>query len=464
MPRLLQDQRRIDADGERRLLKLTMIAKTDDPQLQRLMEVVSPRVGFIRSFSKAVRGVEEPSPPIIYQATLAHFDYRLAPPEERVAVGKGRTDEDAMRAAFGEAIEHYCAAQVDMQKTRLARWPEIKDRSISPAEFVLYSDNQYGRANFPHRKWKEDDEITWVPVRELPSDREILAPASLVYLTSSMPRTEDRLTFATSNGLAAGPNLDFAILNGLCELVERDGFLIHWMNKLPAPEIDFSEVKGLAADITDHYQAFGTNIRVFNLTTDIPIYVMMCVALDQTGSGPAAIAGLGCNLDPKAALVKCLLEICQTRPGEGRRFKDSSPEKRLNSYEDVLTLTDHSAFLMMPERLDEFSFLLSNGRRQSLETLTSFGTGDVKQDLDTCVNTLIKAGCRVAYADLTTADIVDFGMCVVRAIATGLQPMHFGFGQERLGGRRLYVVPKAMGYVTEVRTETDLNPCPHPLA
>jgi len=62
------------------------------------------------------------------------------------------------------------------------------------------------------------------------------------------------------------------------------------------------------------------------------------------------------------------------------------------------------------------------------------------------------------------ADIVDFGMCVVRAIATGLQPMHFGFGQERLGGRRLYDVPKAMGYATEARSETDLNLCPHPLA
>ena len=169
-----------------------MIEQTDDPQLQRLLTLVSPRVGLIRSLSKVVRGVEEPFPPIIYQATLAHFDYRLAPPEERVAVGKGLTDKDAMRAAFGEAVEHYCAAHVDEQKTRLARWTEIKDRSISPAELVLYSDNQYCRTNFPHYKWKEDDEITWVPVRELPADREILAPASFVYLTSSMPRTEDR--------------------------------------------------------------------------------------------------------------------------------------------------------------------------------------------------------------------------------------------------------------------------------
>jgi len=441
-----------------------MIAHTDDPQLQRLLQIVSPRVGFIRSFAKAVRGAEEPSPPVMYQATLAHFDYHLAPASERVAIGKGLTDDEAMRAAFGEAIEHYCAAQLDEQKNRLARWSEISDRSISPAEFVLYADSQYARPNFLHHKWKEDEEITWVPVRELPSQREVLAPASLVYLNSSLPRVEDRFTFATSNGLAAGPNLEFAILNGLCELVERDGFLIHWMNRLPAPEVDFSEVRGLAADIRDHYESFGTRIRVFNLTTDIPIYVMMCVALDQTGEGPAAMVGLGCNLDPKAALLKSLLEICQTHPGEARRFKEGSPEKRPNKYEDVISLMDHSAFLMAPERLHEFSFLLDHGRHQSIESLPDFAAGDVKQDLDTCVNTLTKAGCRVGYADLTTADIVEFGIWVVRAIATGLQPMHFGFGEERLGGRRLYEVPKALGYATEVRTEKDLNPCPHPLA
>jgi ribosomal protein S12 methylthiotransferase accessory factor len=125
---------------------------------------------------------------------------------------------------------------------------------------------------------------------------------------------------------------------------------------------------------------------------------------------------------------------------------------------------DHSAFLMIPEHLSEFSFLLENGLTQSISDLPNYSKGDVATDLDFCVEALTRAGCRVAYADLTTPDIVDFGMRVVRAIATGLQPMHFGYGMERLGGRRLYEVPKILGHGSEVRTEKDLNPCPHPLA
>lgn len=441
-----------------------MIAHQQDEQIQRLMDLVSPRVGILRSLSKIVRGVEEPTPPIIYQATLSHFDYRQAPPEERAAAGKGLTENDAIRAAIGEAVEHYCAAHLNDKIIRVANWAELDGKGISPPECVLYSETQYARKNCPYHRWNPEDKVTWAPMRELPGEQEVFAPAGLVYLTSLPTQPEDMFTLSTSNGLAAGPNLEFAILNGLYELVERDGFLITWMNKLPAPQVDFSGIGGLAASISAHYEKFGTEIRVYNVSTDLPIYVMMAVALDKTGQGPASLVGLGCHLDPRVAVLKSLFEICQVHPGEVHRFKDKPPGERLKSYEDVHTLNDHSAFLMVPERIGEYAFLFENGRRQSIEDLPNLSQGNLELDLHTCVDALVAAGCRVAYADLTTPDIVDFGYRVVRTIATGLQPMHFGFGEERLGGRRLFEVPHTLGHAAEIRTEKDLNPCPHPLA
>lgn len=301
-------------------------------------------------------------------------------------------------------------------------------------------------------------------MRELPTQREVFAPAQLVYLNFTAQREEDFLTTITSNGLAAGPNLEFAILNGLYESVERDGFLITWMNKLPAPEVDFSGSNGLARSIKAHYAQHETEIRVFNVSTDIPIYVMMAVALDKTGEGPAVLVGLGCHLDPQVALIKSLLEICQVHPGEVRRYKEVPPAQRLRSYEDVRTLEDHSAFLTVPERIGECSFLLDNGRVQPIEELPNRSQGSAAADLQTCVDALSRAGCRVLYADLTTPDMTDYGLSVVRAIATGLQPIHFGHGEDRLGGRRLFEVPQTMGHAAGLRGESDLNPCPHPLA
>jgi ribosomal protein S12 methylthiotransferase accessory factor len=84
--------------------------------------------------------------------------------------------------------------------------------------------------------------------------------------------------------------------------------------------------------------------------------------------------------------------------------------------------------------------------------------------LETCLELLDRVGSRVLYVDVTTPDIIPFGLRVVRTLATGLQPIHFGSGQERRGGRRLFEVPVAMGYATRPRLETELNPCPHPLA
>jgi ribosomal protein S12 methylthiotransferase accessory factor len=88
----------------------------------------------------------------------------------------------------------------------------------------------------------------------------------------------------------------------------------------------------------------------------------------------------------------------------------------------------------------------------------------VHSDLARCVAALREAGCRPVFVDVTTEDVADYGLKVVRTLATGLQPMHFGYAQERLGGRRLFDLPCRMGLASGPRAEAELNPCPHPLA
>lgn len=438
-----------------------------DAETRRLLELVSPKVGVITSLSRIVRGAEEPSPPFIYQATLSHFDYRKAKPIERANAGKGFTEAQAVRAAIGEAVEHYCASHVNPQLTFTAPWSSVEARALAPADCVLYSESQYARRDFPYHRWNAKDVLTWTPMRELPGGREVYAPATLVYLATPSSRPEDQLTMPTSNGLAAGPNLEFAILHGLYELIERDGFLLTWMNRLPAAEVDFSgghDQHEQAQSIRRHYERHGTQIRVFDVSTDIPVYVMMALAIDRTGRGPAVVTGLGCHLDPSVAVIKALLEICQIHPGEVRRYHTDPPAERLKSYEDVRTLEDHSAFLTLREHIGEFSFLLDNGRKAALGELPNRSRGDVRADLETCAGDLTRAGCRVLYADLTTPDVIDYGLRVARTIATGLQPMHFGHGEERLGGRRLFEIAHTLGHAPAARGESDLNPCPHPLA
>lgn len=431
--------------------------------INRLMDLVSPRVGVIRSLSRIGRGAEEPSPPFIYQAVLAHFDFRNAKLIERVAGGKGENVDDAILSAIGEAVEHYCASHPDPARIQRAAFNELTEPAIPPTEYVLYSARQYARPDFPYQPFRTHIPTGWIHATTLPDGEQVLVPASQVFLTYGYESPEEFVCPTSSNGLAAGPDVATAILSALYEVVERDGFLVTWMNRIPAPRVDFSSLSGITRAIQVHYQRFGIETLVFNMATDLPIYVMMGITIDRTGHGPAAIVGLGCSLNPITALTKALLEVCQVRPGETMRFRQRRTE-HLHAYADVHELEDHSGFFADVAHLNEFDFLLEHTRTQRVEELPNLSHGEPRADLARCLTLLSRVGSRVAYTDLTTPDIAPFGLSVVRVLATGLQPMHFGYGEERLGGHRLYAVPHALGYTDRARTEDELNPCPHPLA
>lgn len=190
----------------------------------------------------------------------------------------------------------------------------------------------------------------------------------------------------------------------------------------------------------------------------------MAVTLDRSGNGPAAVFALGCNLDPRRAVIKSLFEMCQVRPGVARSADAVPDRKPIARYQDIQTLEDHSGYFADLTHLQEIDFLLVGGPRKKLGDLPNRSLGSAEADLQVCVTGLAAAGHRAVFAELTTDDLSGYPIRVVRAIAPGLQPMHFGFGQERLGGRRLFEVPYRLGYAKASRGEDDLNPCPHPLA
>ncbi len=179
---------------------------------------------------------------------------------------------------------------------------------------------------------------------------------------------------------------------------------------------------------------------------------------------PAAVVGLGCDLDPGRALDRAVMEIVQVRTGLVPHLRQAQPPAPIERYEDVRSLDDHAAFAANPSNGPEFGFLVAGRKRVRLAEMRSRGGDSVEDKLTFCRERLEAAGSRLAFVELTMPDLEPFPVRIVRTIATGLQPIHFGFGEERLGGTRLFSVPRLLGYVDRDLTEADLNPCPHPLA
>lgn len=425
-----------------------------------LLQLVSPRTGLVREVQPWMGGPAEPRPPILYQARLSNFDFRSAEPDERATAGKGESEEEAITGALGEAVERYCAAHYNPGASRLATHKSLGAQSISLASFVLFSDEQYGRAGFPYKRHSPDLPIRWTEARSLATGEPVLVPSLLV--TVNPAALAEGYCGMNSSGLAAGPDLDAATLGGLCETVERDAFLLAWMNRLPVPEVLFDDLP-IVAQMARHYARWGIELRIFDLTNDLAIPVMMGIAIDRTGAGPAAAVGLGCHLNPAEAVRKAAFEVCQVHMIEAARFGSAGVTDAARGYDQVRTLLDHSGYFSLRERLVEFDFLLHSGRQVRLGSLANRTHQDTRGDLQYCMEKLASAGCRAAVVDLTTAEFEEFRIRAVRVLVTGLQPIHFGQGLERLGGVRLYEAAQRMGYADRIRTAADLNPCPHPL-
>jgi ribosomal protein S12 methylthiotransferase accessory factor len=427
-------------------------------------DLVSSKVGVIRSLSPQARPSEEPEPPYLYTAVLSNFDFRTASRTDRTAAGKGMTEEDAKAAAIGEALERYCASHWDVRRAFVAPLAGVGMPALTPAQCVLYADHQYERPDFGYRRWMPEDEITWIVGTSLADGTPVALPASLCYMTFPPPLAEDLFAPATSNGLAAGSATVSATMSGLCEVMERDALMITWMNRLPATELDLEASDGTSAALRRHFARLGVDVRAFVLPTDLPATVVLAIAHEEADDRPATVVGMGCHPLPVSALIKALLELCQARPAEAARYREHPPRGRLRRYEDVKTLDDHSAFAALPERYGEFDFLAKGGATARIDEIPSASTGDTVADLESCARVLLELDHPCAYVDLTTDDVDPYPYRVVRVIAAGLQPIHFGVGEERLGGRRLFELPQRLGLRAEPAGIEDLNPCPHPMA
>src|SRR6185369_5135188 len=132
----------------------------------------------------------------------------------------------------------------------------------SPLDYVRYS---------PDLKlsWKEGYQVVGRALTP------VLIPASLVYSRFSWKNPGERFAPNLSPGLACHATLREAFLTGLCELVERDAFMLAWLHRRSPrrirPEtIVFAE----AAEAHKHLTALGFVVHFLDLTSDLAIPVI----------------------------------------------------------------------------------------------------------------------------------------------------------------------------------------------
>jgi ribosomal protein S12 methylthiotransferase accessory factor len=410
----------------------------------RLGPFVDHETGIVRAVLPVSCPPNEPEPPHVALAILSNTqlrdDWDATPPSERTTTGKGWTAEDAAHAAIGEALERYCATlPPSPERLIVAPRAALDHPAIGPEAFGLYHPAQYADGSVPYAPVNDETVLHWAEGRSLTHDRPVLVPASLVSL---LPL--DTFCPPNANGLAAGRTWHEAALRALCEVIERDAFLFTWLTMRAAPLLSLMNAGDAVARIARHYVQCGVTLTAHDLTTT-GVPVVMARAHDERGRPPIDLIGLGCDPDPRRAVERAVLEVAQ---GRRARWDELAAA---GAPQSVRTPSDHARWYALADHSAAFVFLGAEPGPLPMPMGKAGDGADVL--LAAIVAALARAGHEVIIADLTTPDVRAAGMSVVRALVTGLLPIHFGAGQERLGSARLADFAIA-----------DLNRAPHPLA
>jgi ribosomal protein S12 methylthiotransferase accessory factor len=424
--------------------------------------LVSGKTGVIKSVQEQF--MEQDDPLIFSFATVMCDTSRYSPHEcSNRNGGAGLSRDAALMATLGEAMERYCSNFYAREELLLTSYREVHTEAIAPENFVLFSERQYRSTNFFFDRFTESTKLYWTWAYSLVDRRPKLVPACFTYLPYQFTEEEALVGPSTSTGLSCGTSLSEAILTGIYECVERDAFMIMWLNRLRMPVVDLrtgsSELKRL---FREKFAVSPIRYCICDITSDLGIPTFYCLARGNSTVGMLACVGSAARLDAEKAVIKTLIESAQGRPFLRYVLRKERNWDCGEEFSGVRSFDDHGRlYSSNPELIPELLFVES-GPMRSAQTLANLSTGTIVGDIQVCLNALAKKGLDVLVVDLTTRDVEEVGFKVVRVIVPGLQPLHGDHRFPFLGGKRLYQVPRLLGYSAEDTTEESLNPWPHP--
>jgi ribosomal protein S12 methylthiotransferase accessory factor len=248
----------------------------------------------------------------------------------------------------------------------------------------------------------------------------------------------------------------------LCEVLERDAFSIVWQAMVSPPRIDLTTISDSNRAIVERFRAARCEVTLFDLSLDIGIPVVMAVQRSSQAPAPLLTFAASCDPDPEIAVRDALEELAHTMR---YMLHISTYEPRLEhdpSFSNVLDQDTHLNFWCDGRWTDGADFIWGSDQARKFQDLEDFSAGGAGERLRRLVDRVAeRTGCRVLAADVTSDDVRELGLAVVRIVVPGLHPLFWNHRYRSLGGTRLWTVPQKLGYRGIDRAAGD-NPLPHP--
>ncbi|TXF87111.1 hypothetical protein FUA23_18640 [Neolewinella aurantiaca] len=370
--------------------------------------------------------------------------------------GCGWGDEDALLGTVGETLERYSSAFYDIKMARYCSYNELPDGvNVHPSEYGLFHEKQHADERFKLKPFDENIKRHWFQCVDLTNGAEGWIPGEFIYMPFTVGH--EWITLTTSTGLAAHTSMSKCLLTALYEGIERDSFVITWLQGLAPPKIVIDA--DIQAYLDEHIPAkYEWNFIDITYDVGVPTVLGICIGEAEFGE----FVAVGCATRPThgQAIRKAIKEISQGIPYF--RFllgqeKDWTPD---DDYHKIQNFEQHSIFYTKRRDLwHVFDRYRNAPEERKIDFNLETGRTD-KEEVRHVLRQIKNAGCNVLFKDTTTPDVRQSGFYTARAFVpqfvqlAGAYPFYYN------GARRLYEVPAKMGY--PVRDYDNLVKYPHP--
>jgi ribosomal protein S12 methylthiotransferase accessory factor len=428
-----------------------------------LRRAVSPYTGIVRSLEECLHVPWEPSL-FRFASAVGHGEPVLGERLDHLSGigGAGLTRVEAASAAVGEALERYSATFVPRERLVIASARELGDDAVAPERFALFSDAQYALNGFPFEPFTSGSRVPWVRGYSLLDRRDAWLPAELVFLGDiAADASATRIGYATSSGMACAETIEQGLVRGLCELLERDAFMVVWANRLSLPRIDLTSDRRLAELDRRFFAPTGLSYAAIDLSVfhRLPTVLGVVRAPRWCPGALGGGAGTGPTLD--RAVWKAFSEAFASRSaGPKLELLDGKRTHGPNGA-GVVTFEDHIAYYSDHDRAEVAAFLDASSECTSAVSIPSLPGNSPADHISALCSRIEAAGSSAYGVDVTTPDVRELGLTVVKAVAPELCSLDVPHGGRFLGGRRLYEAAGDLGLLASSNSDL-VNPEPHP--
>jgi thiazole/oxazole-forming peptide maturase SagD family component len=359
-----------------------------------------------------LRNAPDDLPLFFFGARLAgHIDRGLAESGQRLAAAAAAfRSEDARMAALGEAIE----------RAVFVRWPYASDATVVSAAI------QDSWLEFPLQLPSDQTDEEWFDAFAGRHTTTVCAVPSRVSQGDALPVPLGLLSCSngddfkvTTNGMACGPDLEWACQRAVFEVVERTAVMTAWHRDIRPVALDPAST--LSADWSATVPELGHRLRLGLLMADIALPVAVAGITCKASDGSIRVVlGSACRSHvteaADAAMREAALSLHALNERASLGRQDTPPI-------ETWSLVDHHE-RYAGEKASIILDWLDSGAKLGKESLPEVGV--TLSDVEHCLHA---AGYRVLYFDMTPRFLKEYPSRIVRAVVPYTVPLLVGNGR-----------------------------------